>query len=276
MKAFRTSMIESEKNNSDHQDEDTGMRKIMRIEEEEEESDVDREADEYDLKESNHKFAFHGFIKRLSCFAHTLQLVVYKFKEVKSLKKVLASAHALVKKVNKSFKTTERLVYLCRKKLISDCPTRWSSTFLMIERLLDVKDALSTVLEELCWDNLHTSEWKLLASIHDLLKPFAQYTSLVGGEDYTTVSSFIPIVMEINLHLEESRQSPLPQVSTAARVLLTEFKRRFQNVTDPSHPDHDPLFLASTLLDPRYRLLLNPNQIMSAKAHLMNLFKRPP
>ena len=139
-----------------------------------------------------------------------------------------------------------------------------------------MKDALSTVLEELCWDNLHTSEWKLLASIHDLLKPFAQYTSLVGGEDYTTVSSVTPIVMEINLHLEESRQSPLPQVSTAARVLLTEFKRQFQNVTDPSHPDHDPLFLASTLLDPRYWLLLNPNQIMSAKAHLMKLLKDNP
>lgn len=134
------------------------------------------------------------------------------------------------------------------------------------------------MLEELCWDNLPTSEWKLLASVHDLLKPFAQYTSLVGGEDYTTVSSLIPIVMEINLHLEESRQSPLPQVSTAARVLLTEFKRRFQNVTVPSHPDHDPLFLASTLLDPRYWLLLNPNQItcMSAKAHLMNLLKDHP
>jgi len=54
---------------------------------------------------------------------HTLQLVVRKFKEVKSLKKVLASAHALVKKVNKSSKATERLVSLCRKKLISDCPT---------------------------------------------------------------------------------------------------------------------------------------------------------
>ena len=139
-----------------------------------------------------------------------------------------------------------------------------------------MKDALSTVLEEFCWDSLHTSEWKLLASIHDLWKPFAQYTSLVGGEDYTTVSSVIPIVMEINLHLEESRKSPLPQVSTAARVLLTEFKRRFQNVTYPSHPDHDPLLLASILLDPRYRLLLNPNQIMSAKAHLMNLLKDHP
>ena len=90
-----------------------------------------------------------------------------------------------------------------------------------------MKDQLSAMLEELCWDNLHTSEWKVLASIHDLLKPFAQYSSLIGGEDYTTVSSVIPIVMEINLHLEESRQSQSPQVSTAASVLLTEFKRRF-------------------------------------------------
>ena len=92
LKAFRTSMIESEKDNSDHQDEDTGDEKDdekeeeekeekeeKEEEEEEEESDVDREADEYDLKESNHEFAFHGFIKRLSCFAHTLQLVVHKF-----------------------------------------------------------------------------------------------------------------------------------------------------------------------------------------------------
>ena len=115
MKAFRTSMIESEKDNSDHQDEDTGDEKDEEEEEkekeekeEEEESDVDREAEEYDLKESNHEFAFQGFIKQLSCFAHTLQLVVHKFKEVKSLKKVLTSAHALVKKVNKSSKATER------------------------------------------------------------------------------------------------------------------------------------------------------------------------
>ena len=116
----------------------------------------------------------------------------------------------------------------------------------------------------------------MLASIHDLLKPFAQYTSLVGGEDYTTVSSVIPIVMEINLHLEESRQLQSPQVSTAASVLLTEFKRQFRNVTNPSHPDPDPLVLTSTPLDPRYRLLLNPNQITSAKVYLMNLLKDHP
>jgi len=103
---------------------------------------------------------------------------------------------------------------------------------LLIQRLLAVKNTLSTVLEELCWDNLHTSQWKMLASIHYLLKPFAQYTSLIGGEDFTTVSSGIPIIMEINFHLEESRQSP--EVASAASVLLCEFKHGFRHITDPS------------------------------------------
>ena len=77
LRAFRTSMMESEKDNSDHQDEAAGDEKDeedeeeKEEEEEEEESDVDCEADEYDVKESNHEFAFHGFIKQLSCFAHT-------------------------------------------------------------------------------------------------------------------------------------------------------------------------------------------------------------
>ena len=59
LKAFHTSKIESEKDNSDHQGEDAGEKDEEDEEEEEEkeeeeESNVDREADEYDLKENNH------------------------------------------------------------------------------------------------------------------------------------------------------------------------------------------------------------------------------
>jgi len=65
--------------------------------------------------------------------------------------------------------------------------------------------------------------------------------------------------MEINFHLEESRQSH--EVASAASVLLSKFKRGFRHITDPSDSDHDPLFLACTLLDPRYWTLFNPNQM---------------
>lgn len=48
----------------------------------------------------------------------------------------------------------------------------------MISRLLEVRSSLCCVLQELKWDDLAVSQWKLLDSIQDLLQPFATFTSL--------------------------------------------------------------------------------------------------
>lgn len=165
---------------------------------------IESEADEFDDLELDHAITFSSF-KRVSCFAHTLQLVVRQFDGIATFKDLLKRTHHLVSKVNKSTKATEKLISLCGKKLIRDCPTRWSSTFLVIERLLLVKTSLSSVLEEFEWDNLATSEWKYLEAIRALLQPFAQFTSLISGEEFTTLSSVLPAIMDINLHLEEVR-----------------------------------------------------------------------
>ena len=66
-----------------------------------------------------------------------------------------------------------------------------------------MKESLSVVLEELGWDNLPTSVWRTLSSIKALLQPFAQFTSLLSGEEFITLSSVIPTIMDLNLHLEE-------------------------------------------------------------------------
>ena len=132
---------------------------------------------------------------------------------------------------------------------------------------------LTTVLEELGWDSLAYSEWKTLENIQKL-KPFAQYTSLVSGEEYTTASSVIPILMELNIHLEESKK--VPELHPVATLLQSEHKRRFKKYTDPGDQDHDPIFLLSTLLDPRYRLLLNPIQTDAAKDELLDYIKDAP
>ena len=124
----------------------------------------------------DHKVTFSSF-KRVSCFAHTLQLVVNKFDEAATFKDAIKRSHRLVSKVNSSTKATDKLIGLCQKKLVRAVPTRWSSTFLVIERLLAVKESLNVVLEDLGWDNLPTSVWKTLVSIKALLQPFAQFTS---------------------------------------------------------------------------------------------------
>ena len=106
--------------------------KEMETEEEEIDIDGDTDEDEDDFvsKELDHDITFSSFIKRIPCFAHTLQLVVGKFDQLSQFKSVLKNARTLVTKVNKSTRATERLVSLCNKKLVGDCRTRWSSTYL--------------------------------------------------------------------------------------------------------------------------------------------------
>ena len=184
---------------------------------------------------------------------------------------MLTAAHQVVKKVNKSTKATEKLIALCGKKLVGNCPTRWSSTYLLISRMLEVRSALTEVLEELERDNLATSEWRLLESMRDLLHPYAQYTTLLGGEEYTALSAVVPAIMEIELHLEEMKSQR--GLVGAVTLLQTEMRRRFDNILNPKADDHDPIFLLATALDPRYQVVLNAEQMTSARTALLSQLK---
>ena len=180
-------------------------------EETEEESDnysepscdkVQKEIEDFEMQEMEHEIAF-SLHKRLSCFSHTLQLVVSKFDTLASPKRCLQSASRLVKKFAKSVSATEKLISLAGKKLTSACPTRWNSTYLMISRLLEVRSYVTDVLQQMEWDNMPNSEWKTLESLRDLLEPFARYTDLTSAEEFTTLSMVIPVLMELQFHLDQ-------------------------------------------------------------------------
>jgi len=101
----------------------------------------------------------------------------------------------------------------------------------MIDRMLTVRNSMAQVLEELQWDNLLSSEWRCLQAIQDLLRPFAVFTALVQGEDFTTASCVIPAIMDLSIHLHELQQNP--DVGEATQVLLHELKKGFKKITDP-------------------------------------------
>ena len=50
--------------------------------------------------------------------------------------------------------------------------------------MLEVKEHLTTVLEELDWENLSVAQWKHLVSIETSLKPFAHQTNVTSSEEY--------------------------------------------------------------------------------------------
>ena len=137
--------------------------------------------------------------------------------------------------MNMPTKATECLVSLCDKKLIKAFPTRWRSTFLVIERLLQVK---ATVLQELEWDNLPTSDCKHLENIHRLLKPFTIHLSYKWRGVQHALINYPSCDGVITAHAEGTRQ--------AVSVLLVNLKQRFRTFMDPSDPDHLPLYLTAT------------------------------
>ena len=154
---------------------------------EEEDIHVDENI-EFEEREIDHNITFKCYCKRIGCFAHTLQLVMHKFNQ-DQFKPLSTKVHSLVSKINRSSKATELLISLAQKKLVKDCPTRWSFTYLMLERLCELKVHVTTVLERQGWDNLAHSEWRLVENLCGLLKPFAVYTQLVSSEESTTISS---------------------------------------------------------------------------------------
>ena len=143
----------------------------------------------------------------------------------------------------------------------------------MIEHLLNVQDPLTKVLQDIEWDNLAASEWKSLHALKPLLQTLAEFTSLLSGDEFTTISCALPTIMDLNLHFEEMKSHSDNRIREVASIMQLDLKRRFRKFTDPSDSQYNPLYITATALDPRYRLLLNPRQTESAKMHLLKEIK---
>ena len=198
--------------------------------------DPDNDAEEFADREREHVLAFGG-MTRLSCFAHTIQLVLLKFNKDKRVAAVLKKVTSVVKKFNMSKNATEQLVNEAGVKLLGVCPMRWSSTYLVIERLLRVQESLTKVMTERRMDATQLSQWDVLDDMYHLLQPFADLTTLTSAEFHPTLSSVIPSVMLIKKYLKEvvDKKSSL---SCVAKDMLHDTESRLNMLLDHKHKDH--------------------------------------
>ena len=102
---------------------------------------MEKEIAEFDKEEAVHAdvFAKHG-LTRLNCFSHTLQLLVMSFNKDKTAKTPLSIVYKVVSSMAKSGKVTEALIQAAGKKLVSHSMTRWTTAYLVVSRLLQVKE----------------------------------------------------------------------------------------------------------------------------------------
>ncbi|KAI9550669.1 hypothetical protein GHT06_013481 [Daphnia sinensis] len=109
-------------------------------------------------------------MRRILCLSHLLQLVMaafdkYRLKHSNSgivvpvFIRVIAQANKWWLNLAAQQKQLQGSLSFPKKKLIGDVSTRWSSTLFLLERLLELRDLVTIVCEELNMDGLLNPEW---------------------------------------------------------------------------------------------------------------------
>jgi hypothetical protein len=76
-------------------------------------------------------------------------------------------------------------LYEKQLKLKQDVQTRWNSTYLMFQRLVEVTNSLIMCLSYvICTENLTAEEWDVLQECVNILKPLNELTEELSGEQY--------------------------------------------------------------------------------------------
>ncbi|KAH8038695.1 hypothetical protein HPB51_002839 [Rhipicephalus microplus] len=134
----------------------------------------------------------HAAVRRLlwterACFAHTLQLAIYDaISNTPSIDRLCKKARHIVGHYKHSSSAQKRLDEYQKKmgkdplRLVQDVDTRWNSQYLMLSRLLDLKEAVSVELatSSSSIDGLCSAEWKEALEYLDALKPLYDATDV--------------------------------------------------------------------------------------------------
>jgi hypothetical protein len=88
-----------------------------------------------------------------------------------------------------------------------DCPTRWSSTCDMLERLLYSRPAIAAYSATRPGLNLTDAEWFLIARLKDCLEPFMEATTELSSATFPTASVVFPLLWPL-LHPVSHESDP--------------------------------------------------------------------
>lgn len=192
----------------------------------------------------------------LSCFAHSINLTVQS--SLKCIESTLIKIKNIVQYFKKSSHALAKLNEYQKQngspvlKLVQDCPTRWNSTYDMINRIITIKDPIIATIAVLGSTELSCispQEWIILESARDILKIFYEVTTETSAEKYVTLSKEIIFIKTLNKFVSSFINiTTLPaEIHSMAQVLKDELFSRFGKI------EENQLITQATLLDPRFK-----------------------
>ena len=180
--------------------------------------------------------------RHFSCYAHTLNRCVQKALNNEEISNTICKVKALVSYFKKSTIGWDKLKKYQQqagkevKRPLQDVPTRWNSTYYMLERFIQLKEEINSSLSNLNpgLTLLTPQEWIVIEKLLLVLKPCEQVTKEISGQKYVTGSSVIPITTALKSSLVElilNDAEPLPDAVEKVRTdLFGELMSRFSSL----------------------------------------------
>jgi len=166
------------------------------------------------------------------CSCHTLHLCVTHALNIPAVAPLLSKAKTIVNTIRRSNLCTQTLLDQQQSehkvgfdaeeededkesrplKLLIDCATRWSSVYIMLQRLFKLKSAVDATLHIHGHDDkiLSATEWTDIQQLVQLLKPIADVVRTLEGDQYPTLSLSWQMILAVSRYLR-GRTLQFPQ-----------------------------------------------------------------
>ena len=221
----------------------------------------------------------------LACSAHRLQLCILAGLKINAINKLTAAAKKIVSHFSHSVVATEALknkqlqMNITAKKLINSCPTRWNSTYEILQYILKLRWPITAVLSDETitkrsdrYLDLKTEQWK---RTEDIVEPFTIATIFFSYEENVSISSVFAILHGLleKLELKEDSASDSKIIKDFKETVALQILQRFE--LQSLHSAH-PL-LIGLLLDPRFKNItlskFNEGEMKALKGDLIELME---
>ncbi|KAL5193473.1 Zinc finger BED domain-containing protein RICESLEEPER 2 [Glycine soja] len=196
-----------------------------------------------------------GSLLHMRCCAHILNLIVKDGLEVvkegvENIRDSVAYWTTTPKRKEKFEETAKQLRLPYTKNLALDCPTRWNSTYKMLEIAIGYEDVLCRLKQResqyTCLPS--TLQWQFAKDICGRLKLFNTITELFSSTKHPTANLYFPNICEIKLAIKQWITSPNPMIQQMAKNMMIKFDKYWGVI-------HNVMGVA-TVLDPRYKMEL--------------------
>ncbi|KAH9622796.1 hypothetical protein KSS87_021221 [Heliosperma pusillum] len=198
-----------------------------------------------------------GQYLHVRCAAHVLNLIVQDGLNMiqQSVRKIRLSVKYIKWSESrmKSFRVCVTLAAISETKALwLDVPTRWNSTYMMLDRAILYRTAFRELKQK---DPLYihfpdSKEWEKIEKVRDVLEPFCDITNLFSGSEYPTANLYFENVWRIAMLLKDLVKDGDKDIRDMGKVMQDKFNKYWLH---SNGDNYNTLFAFAMILDPRFK-----------------------